>query len=848
MSYQMGELPDRTFTAAEPAPAALAVAATPASVAYQEQLYSMQQQQPQPPIQMQPLTLAAAASPSGYPARPAPSADADASRRVHQGIPGSASSDSMTLNDFSLRVPGQAGHGQSPLAAGTFGSSAEADAAAAAAAAAGGGKGLNRRATARSRQSRRSRRSNRERYGDANDSGDEFIPSHPDLAAMPSSMAVPGGAAGAHDDYDWGIDNSDSRSMDEVEKSGIRRCVFLRSWLSKLPYWLQCLLSALLGDAIIFGILGVPDLFSIDNKDEKGAPLPFPQWTSKLQIGQMPLLFWAIYLCASWTLHYVTLFVLSIVPTLIQRAFGIALGSAFEEKLGEYLNYFRVMHNRITVSVWIILSNVIWNAYVVAPQWKWKTNGGFDLEDNWWKVVAKVLLSLFIFNTLWVAEKFVLEVIATEFHRRAYKDRVRISKLANGYLEQLLVALRAPRQRAGPIEDLSSPTAPLAAAPGINFASASDPSPRTSISQGMHAVDRGIKSANNVFQRAGITRAGQFIARQAEKTLQEIAKQANLDPYALSSASSIPSSAGVANVMARDLFHALVKPNGQELEEDDFLPYFNSPLDARKAFRMFDVNKSGDISKDELKQVLNEWMQEKKDIERSIADVSRAVGSLNYFLGAGVLLLTLVLICIVWNLPVSSYMSALAAVLLPGTFIFGATLKDTFENIVFLFVQHFFDVGDVVNIDGKFYTVVSMSIGTTTLRRGDGKIIYYPNSTLNKKPVENVRRSGNMNEDVTFKVDLKTTQDQLDDLTNMMLDFLDDNNKDFKPTFVVVIREVLLSEKAMLCKISIDYTTNWQEMGKRAARRNKFMFQLRESLLAAGIACPAGAGELAEHQ
>ncbi|KAI9190173.1 hypothetical protein H9P43_001619 [Blastocladiella emersonii ATCC 22665] len=675
-------------------------------------------------------------------------------------------------------------------------------------------------------------------------------------------------------EFNWEIDNGfdvHSLSDDSSKNNGSRRCGFVSAWLNKLPYWLRCLLSALFGDTLIFGLLGVPDLlFGIEYYEPDGKYRPFNEWTSPLNIGGMPLLHWSIYLCISWTLHYLTLFVLSIVPALLTRMLGIALGSYYEERLSEYLNYFRVMHRRITVSVWIILSNVIFTAFVIIPGWRWKRifKSTGDADWFWFDYVSKILLTLFVFHTLWTVEKLLLEIISTRFHRRAYKDRIKVSRAANGFLENLLVSLRSPRPRVSESSSGGGAAHGHAHRGSVSAQGTPVPSRPTSLRRGSHAVppppttpgtatpattavndaedDEMAKIKNR--SKAGLSRAGQFIAKQAGKTLNDLAAVAVLDPYALTSASSIPETPNKANLMARDLFTALAKPGCSDLDVHDFRPYFGSEPEARRAFRFFDRNNSGDVSKEEMKAVLTELCQEKRDIEKSIADVTSAVASLDWFLGAIVIFLSFIITCNIFVLPVASYMSAIAAVLLPSSFIFGTSAREIFESALFLFVQHYFDVGDTILLDNTYYTVKSVSILTTTLQRGDGKLVYAPNSILNKKMIDNVRRSGHMSEDVVIKLHISTRADQLDALRHRMLAFLDANARDYKPAFTLTIKEVLLAESALRCKVTIEHNGNWQEMGKRAARRNAYMFALRHALLETGIMAPTTAApETGEH-
>jgi small-conductance mechanosensitive channel len=145
----------------------------------------------------------------------------------------------------------------------------------------------------------------------------------------------------------------------------------------------------------------------------------------------------------------------------------------------------------------------------------------------------------------------------------------------------------------------------------------------------------------------------------------------------------------------------------------------------------------------------------------------------------------------------------------------------------------------MIAMEGTYYTVRSLSILTTVLQRSDGRLLYAPNAVLSKKLIDNVRRSGRMSESILFKVDINTTQEQLDLLRDKMLDFLVSEGRDYTSKFAVIIKEILLSEQAMRCQVNLEHKYNWQEMAKRNARRNRFMFRLREAMLELKMTCPA---------
>jgi small-conductance mechanosensitive channel len=64
------------------------------------------------------------------------------------------------------------------------------------------------------------------------------------------------------------------------------------------------------------------------------------------------------------------------------------------------------------------------------------------------------------------------------------------------------------------------------------------------------------------------------------------------------------------------------------------------------------------------------------------------------------------------------------------SFIFGNTIRNLFESMLFLFIQHPYDIGDWVEFDGKSYEVVKISLMNTVFHASGMIRTVIPNSTL----------------------------------------------------------------------------------------------------------------------
>ena len=103
-----------------------------------------------------------------------------------------------------------------------------------------------------------------------------------------------------------------------------------------------------------------------------------------------------------------------------------------------------------------------------------------------------------------------------------------------------------------------------------------------------------------------------------------------------------------------------------------------------------------------------------------------------------------------------------SSALLSFVFIFGNSLRGIYESVVFLFVVHPFDVGDVVvplggasgSTAGEASRVEGIRLLTTTLvRLSDGARGCWPNAKLAAEPVLNLSRSGPKAESFRVVVD-----------------------------------------------------------------------------------------------
>lgn len=290
-------------------------------------------------------------------------------------------------------------------------------------------------------------------------------------------------------------------------------------------------------------------------------------------------------------------------------------------------------------------------------------------------------------------------------------------------------------------------------------------------------------------------------------------------------------SAANAKRLAKTLFYNL-QTNSDELVVQNFYPYFDSHEEAQRAFSLFDKDANGDISKSEMKEKIFYVYKERKDLHTSLRDLSQAAGKLDIIFLTIVALLWIFIVLSIFGKDIVKNMLSIGSFLVALSFVFGNSLKILFENIVFLFVTHPYDSGDLVCIDDTDMYVREVGLNSTTFVTWDGKRMYYPNNIISQKPIHNVRRSPNMTDKIVLHIDCYTPQVKIFELRARMRDYLMKESKEFQPGLEIQIQEMDARLKISMC---IEHKGNWQDSGRRWARRTAFNYALKEAVEDIGI-------------
>ncbi|XP_039155012.1 mechanosensitive ion channel protein 10-like [Eucalyptus grandis] len=211
------------------------------------------------------------------------------------------------------------------------------------------------------------------------------------------------------------------------------------------------------------------------------------------------------------------------------------------------------------------------------------------------------------------------------------------------------------------------------------------------------------------------------------------------------------------------------------------------------------------------------FSREQKSFIRVLKDTKTAIKELDNLASAVLLVMVIILWLLQTGLLTTQVLIFISSQLLLLQFIFGDSAKRVFGAIVFVFVMHPFDVGDHCLVDGDKLEVEEMNIMTTVFLTKDGEKKSYPNSVLASKPISNYSRSANMSESLEFVVDLSTSVESLEALTNKIREYIERKPKHWHRDHSIEFKGIAEVDNSKVLKMAlhVTHTLDFQEVMER---------------------------------
>jgi hypothetical protein len=414
--------------------------------------------------------------------------------------------------------------------------------------------------------------------------------------------------------------------------------------LKKFPRVLRYVVYAI-PPGIIILIPVFLDLFAYDGK---GHPVG--------GLGGVQLLWFGIWLEVVWLTLWATRIVTAILPALFAFV-ADTVGSSNKKK---WRDIGRRLEIPTALFLWMLSVLVSYEPILDGHR---VINGPRNDDDDvpfirWIDVVYKIIIAFFIFAACNLAEKILIQWIATSFHLRTYSHRIH----ENQAQIEFLVALYSHAKTA------LEPRDSVWESPSGGRDSSATPSPMKTLQNNARHVWG--KVGNAATRMAGdVTGRSTLKPNHPRRVVLELLR--NTDS---------------SYTLARLFYRTFVQPDKSNIVVEDLHPAFATPEEAETCFSVFDKDLNGDISMEELEMVCNEIHLEKKAIAASLKDLDSVIEKLgDVFMFIIVVIVIIVFISIISNSAAAALTSA-GTVLLGLSWLLQATAQE-FLQVSLLFPQ-----------------------------------------------------------------------------------------------------------------------------------------------------------------
>lgn len=121
----------------------------------------------------------------------------------------------------------------------------------------------------------------------------------------------------------------------------------------------------------------------------------------------------------------------------------------------------------------------------------------------------------------------------------------------------------------------------------------------------------------------------------------------------------------------------------------DFEPAYDTPEQAQKAFRVFDTDNNGDISRAEIKTTLLKIYKERRFLSRSMRDVGAALHTLDSILLFFAAVILFFISLSVFGVNFQESLTSVYTIGIAASFIFSHSASNAFDSVMFLFVTQY---------------------------------------------------------------------------------------------------------------------------------------------------------------
>lgn len=645
-----------------------------------------------------------------------------------------------------------------------------------------------------------------------------------------------------HDDFNW--DNYSEEGDDEdTDDEGAQKVT---------GFWrLHPLVRALcimLGGGIIFIIPVIAVMAShpeLPFRDAVDRDAPDGQFQYDIQCVARSFSL----ICAVWVFGTLIYHLVDLVPRFVLTLVRAVKGKHNIEKIKDRLQFYIAV--KLYIKLILISATSLVSFVVMFPNSSYRFIGKIESGKSTWDQVLFQfnILALFACGIIGI-EKLLLKVIATRFHRSAYRERIEQQTYASWVLDHLNHAREVNAQGSeGNTADntpyMFNNTATFTGAQNDTMTEATAsrkellqqtgdeiravPDDKMASPPPLGKSQSGNSTGSSLWRNTfSGSRRNSDLGHRKRPSKSIASRLWDIKGIAMEGGIGVNSNQ-YASRLARKLFSAL-HGDRNYLVVDDFLPFFDKEEEAIKAFEFFDKDDNGDISKKEMRNRVVLIYKERRALLNALGDMSQVVGKVDMFMTILCLFVLVVIALLVFGLDALKSLATMGTLFIGWSFVFGSTFKNVFECIVFLFQIHPYDVGDNVVINTERFVVHKIRLLSTVFFKWDGTYTVFQNSVLATQKLENLRRSNPQFESIKVGLDFHTPTSKIWALRDRMNEFCEENPRDYSGP---ISYNLMLLENVNRIELSvgINYKNNWQDVTRHFRILTEFSVTLRNAIV-----------------
>ena len=254
-----------------------------------------------------------------------------------------------------------------------------------------------------------------------------------------------------------------------------------------------------------------------------------------------------------------------------------------------------------------------------------------------------------------------------------------------------------------------------------------------------------------------------------------------------------------------------------------------------KVMEVLDTENVGVLKREQIVRRFVEIYERRRDLAKSLASTTSVLATLETITLSALYVVLVFVVLGIFDQNILEMWFTVSSMFLAFVFMFGNSIRQLFESVIFIFVIHPFDVGDSVLIKGVRHKIQNISILTTETTKWNGQVIYYPNSVLNSNPMINLSRTKTYTDEQTWVVDLHTPQRVFESLPMYLEAYAKDHSDDY---IEIIPRIYSHAEDPMKIKITVFYmyTFNGLPPDRSGNARDRLGLHIRKFLVDNGVA------------